>query len=101
LAPSTSPSTTTTSWVIEAEIMPKRGVNDPQGEAVLSGLGLLGFSGASKVRVGKLIRIEVEAASEDQAREIGTRMCDQLLANPVIEEYELSVAPAETAEGRG
>jgi phosphoribosylformylglycinamidine synthase len=86
-------------WIIEAEIMPKRGVNDPQGEAVLSGLGLLGFSKAGRVRVGKLIRVEVEADSEDEAREMGTRMCDQLLANPVIEEYELSVhAAQETAE---
>lgn len=80
--------------------MPKRGVNDPQGEAVLSGLGLLGFGDASRVRVGKLIRIDVEADSEAAAREMGTRMCDQLLANPVIEEYELSVKPAEH-EGRG
>lgn len=88
-------------WTIEAEIMPKRGVNDPQGEAVLSGLGLLGFGDASKVRVGKLIRIEVQADSEVKAHEMGTRMCDQLLANPVIEEYELSVKAADEAEGRG
>lgn len=81
--------------------MPKRGVNDPQGEAVLSGLGLLGFKRAGRVRVGKLIRIEVDAENEDAAREMGTRMCDQLLANPVIEEYELSVSPADSGEGRG
>jgi phosphoribosylformylglycinamidine synthase len=96
-----TPTTTTNTWIIEAEIMPKRGVNDPQGEAVLSGLGLLGFSGAERVRVGKLIRIEVDAVNEEQAREMGTRMCDQLLANPVIEEYELSVSPLDAAEGRG
>lgn len=89
-----------TQWIIEAEIMPKRGVNDPQGEAVLSGLGLLGFSEAGRVRVGKLIRIEVEAGSEDEARETGIRMCDQLLANPVIEEYELSVHAAREAAER-
>jgi phosphoribosylformylglycinamidine synthase PurS subunit len=74
--------------------MPKRGVNDPQGEAVLSGLGLLGFSEAQRVRVGKLIRVEVNAADEATARDIGMRMCDKLLANPVIEEYELSVIAA-------
>lgn len=79
--------------------MPKRGVNDPQGEAVLSGLGLLGFAQARRVRVGKLIRVEVEAADEGEARAIGTEMCEKLLANPVIEEYELTVAAAlETAE---
>jgi phosphoribosylformylglycinamidine synthase subunit PurS len=87
-------------WIIEAEIMPKRGVNDPQGEAVLSGLGLLGFGQAARVRVGKLIRVEVEAGSEEEAREMGTQMCDQLLANPVIEEYELSVHAAHGAAER-
>lgn len=86
-------------WIVEAEIMPKTGVNDPQGDAVLSGLKLLGFEQAGKVRVGKLIRIVVDAASEDEAREAGTRMCDQLLANPVIEEYVLSVSAS--TEGRG
>lgn len=86
-------------WIVEAEIMPKTGVNDPQGDAVLSGLKLLGFEQAGKVRVGKLIRIVVDAASEDEAREAGMRMCDQLLANPVIEEYVLSVSAS--TEGRG
>jgi phosphoribosylformylglycinamidine synthase PurS subunit len=85
-------------WIIEAEIMPKRGVNDPQGEAVLSGLALLGFGEAKRVRVGKLIRVEVEAADEVAAREIGTQMCDKLLANPVIEEYELSVTSVQPVE---
>ena len=46
-------------WIVEAEIMPKTGVNDPQGDAVLSGLKLLGFGEAGRVRVGKLIRVEV------------------------------------------
>src|SRR5690606_41927248 len=78
-------------WIVEAEIMPKPGVTDPQGDAVLSGLKLLGLGEAGRVRVGKLIRVEVEAANEDEARQAGTRMCDQLLANPVIEEYTLNV----------
>lgn len=77
---------------IEAEIMPKRGVNDPQGESVLSGLKLLGFDTASKVRVGKLIRFKVEADSADAAKASATEMCEKLLANPVIEEFELSVS---------
>ncbi len=88
-------------WVIEAEIMPKTGVNDPQGDAVLSGLQLLGFDQVGRVRVGKLIRLIVDATSEDEARQAGIRMCDQLLANPVIEEYQLSVQPFEAQEGRG
>jgi phosphoribosylformylglycinamidine synthase len=81
-------------FTVEAEIMPKRGVNDPQGEAVLSGLKLLGFDDASKVRVGKLIRFQVTADSEDAARGSATEMCEKLLANPVIEEFELCVSEA-------
>ncbi len=81
-------------YIVEAEIMPKRGVNDPQGESVLSGLKLLGFDRTSKVRVGKLIRFQVEAESADAAHAQATEMCDKLLANPVIEEYELKVAEA-------
>ena len=79
-------------FAIEAEIMPKTGVNDPQGESVLSGLKLLGFEGASKVRVGKVIKFELDAESEDAARTAATEMCEKLLANPVIEQFELSIS---------
>ena len=78
-------------WIIEAEIMPKQGVNDPQGDAVMSGLKSLAFSETQRVRVGKLIRVEVDAQSEDDAIDQGTRMCESLLANPVIEEFVVSV----------
>ena len=80
-------------WIIEAEIMPKQGVNDPQGEAVMSGLKSLQFGETQRVRVGKLIRVEVLADSEDDAYAQGEQMCEKLLANPVIEEYVVSVAP--------
>lgn len=80
-------------WIVEAEIMPKRGVNDPQGDAVLSGLKLLGFAEADRVRVGKLIRLSISALSGDEARAKGQRMCERLLANPVIEEFDLKVYP--------
>jgi phosphoribosylformylglycinamidine synthase subunit PurS len=82
-------------WIIEAEIMPKQGVNDPQGDAVMSGLKSLQFNSTERVRVGKLIRIEVRADSEDDAIGQGTRMCESLLANPVIEEFVVSAAPIE------
>lgn len=89
---------TTTKWIVEAEIMPKRGVNDPQGDAVLSGLQLMGFHDADRVRVGKLIRLDVHADSESVALERGTEMCEKLLANPVIEEFELRVSTATSEE---
>lgn len=79
-------------FAVEAEIMPKTGVNDPQGESVLSGLKLLGFEGASKVRVGKVIKFQLDAESEDAARTAATEMCEKLLANPVIEQFELSIS---------
>jgi phosphoribosylformylglycinamidine synthase subunit PurS len=79
-------------WIIEAEIMPKQGVNDPQGDAVMSGLKSLSFNETQRVRVGKLIRVEVDAQSEKDAIDQGTRMCERLLANPVIEEFVVSVA---------
>ena len=79
-------------WLIEAEIMPKQGVNDPQGEAVLSGLEALAFGGIRRVRVGKLIRIEVDAASEEDAVGQGNRMCEKLLASPVSEEFVVAAA---------
>ncbi len=84
--------TTGQRWLIEAEVMPRQGVNDPQGEAVLSGLRSLEFSGTQRVRIGKLIRVEVSATSEDDAIAAGTSMCEKLLANPVIEEFVVSAA---------
>lgn len=84
-------------WIVEAEIMPKAGVNDPQGEAVLSGLHSLGFAATSRVRCGKLIRVETVAPSADAAVSQVTEMCERLLANPVIEEFVVS--PASVVDG--
>jgi phosphoribosylaminoimidazole-succinocarboxamide synthase len=82
-------------WNLEVIVMPKAGVNDPQGDAVRSGLHSLGFDTASRVRIGKRISIELAAENESTALEQGRAMCDQLLANPVIEEYSISIVPAQ------
>jgi phosphoribosylformylglycinamidine synthase len=82
-------------WNLEVLIMPKEGVNDPQGDAVRSGLVSLGFNTTSRVRVGKRISVDLVAENEAQARERGNAMCAQLLANPVIEEYSISVTRVE------
>lgn len=87
-------------WLIEAEIMPKQGVNDPQGDAVRGSLDALGFPGVDRVRCGKVIRIRVAAASDEAARDMGVAMCDKLLANPVIEDYLLSVSAVEEGADR-
>jgi len=88
-----STTATTTRYVIEAEVMPKQGVNDPQGDSILSGLRSLGFAETARVRCGKLIRLEVDAESEDDALARATAMCEKLLANPVIEEFEVRAVP--------
>ena len=80
-------------WNLEVVVMPKQGVNDPQGDAVRSGLLALGFDTTSRVRVGKRISVDLVAGSETEALECGRGMCDRLLANPVIEEYSIKVAP--------
>lgn len=66
-------------------VRPKEGILDPQGEAVRSALPALGFSGVETVHIGRLIELQVESADEVDA------MCQRLLANPTIEEYEWEV----------
>lgn len=62
-------------------------VLDPAGTAVQSGLKQLGYEEVEQVRIGKYIELTLTVADEQQARERLDRMCDQLLANPVIENY--------------
>lgn len=88
-------------WTVKAVIMPKDGVNDPQGEAIKGGLASLEFAGVINVRAGKQIAIMLEADSEDDALAQGARMCDQLLANPVIETYSLAAEPSTLAAEEG
>ena len=71
-------------------VRPKPGILDPQGEAVRSSLGHLGF-GVGDARVGRLIDLELDAPDADAAREQVDAMCRQLLANPLIESYEFTV----------
>ncbi len=71
-------------------VRPKPGILDPQGEAVLASLRHLGFAVAG-VRVGRLIDVEVEAESAAEARAQVERMCERLLANPLIETFQVEV----------
>jgi phosphoribosylformylglycinamidine synthase PurS subunit len=64
-------------------IRPKSGILDPQGQAVERALPALGFDGVSKVHVGRLVELDVEDAAQLPA------MCERLLANPLIEDYEI------------
>ena len=73
-------------------VRPKPGILDPQGEAVESSLRHLGFA-VETARVGRLVELELEAGDPERARDELERMCEQLLANPLIESYEITVAP--------
>jgi phosphoribosylformylglycinamidine synthase subunit PurS len=69
-------------------VRPKPGILDPQGQAVESSLRHLGFT-VAEARVGKLVELDVDADDEREARSQLERMCEQLLANPLIESYEI------------
>ena len=71
-------------------VRPKAGILDPQGEAVRGGLDHLGFE-VREARVGRVIDLQVEAASPDEARSAVEEMCKSLLANPLIESYEIEI----------
>jgi phosphoribosylformylglycinamidine synthase subunit PurS len=73
-------------------VRPKAGILDPQGQAVESSLRQLGFP-VGEARVGRVIDLDVDAASADEARGEIERMCERLLANPIIESYEIEVRP--------
>ncbi|MEZ4532927.1 MAG: phosphoribosylformylglycinamidine synthase subunit PurS [Thermomicrobiales bacterium] len=68
-------------------VMPKAGVNDPEGEAIRGGLHSLGYSGVERVRAGKHYRLRLDAPAADAARATAEEMAEKLLANPVIQTY--------------
>jgi phosphoribosylformylglycinamidine synthase len=72
-------------------IRPKEGILDPQGQAVEQALPALGFEGVTGVHVGRLIELDVEDASQVP------EMCERLLANPLIEDYEVVLLDQEAA----
>jgi phosphoribosylformylglycinamidine synthase len=72
-------------------VRPKAGILDPQGQAVGDSLRDLGFA-VEGARIGRVIDLEVTAGSEDEARAEVERMCESLLANPLIESFEIELA---------
>jgi phosphoribosylformylglycinamidine synthase PurS subunit len=72
-------------------VRPKSGILDPQGKAVEDSLRHLGFS-VDGARIGRLVDLELDATDPEQARAEVERMCAELLANPLIESYEIELA---------
>ena len=71
-------------------VRPKQGILDPQGAAVVTALDHLGF-GVSDARIGKVIDLEVDASDADAARAQVEKMCEQLLANKLMESFEIEI----------
>ena len=77
---------------IQVKIMPLKELLDPQGKAVLGGLKNLGLKSIEDVRVGKNILLQIEATSENEAKNIAEEASKKLLANSVMEYFEISVS---------
>ena len=75
---------------VAVHVVPRQGLLDPQGKAVADALHTLGFGSVASVHVGRHLVLEVEARDESDARELTKRMCAQLLANPVTEDFEIA-----------
>jgi len=79
-------------YKVELIVRPRQGVRDPQGEAVEEALMGLGYSGLKVEAVGRYLVLDIEAEGESQARTKIDEMCRQLLVNPNLETYELTLS---------
>jgi phosphoribosylformylglycinamidine synthase len=75
---------------VSVHVIPRRGILDPQGKAVADALRTLGFAGVGDVRVGRHIVLETDASDAAGAEQSARDMCERLLANPVIEDFEIA-----------
>ena len=78
-------------YTVQVKVMPLKELLDPQGKAVMGGLSNLGLKNVSDVRIGKNITLQVEAATPDAAKQIAEEASKKLLANPVMEYFEIAV----------
>ncbi|MDQ1509531.1 MAG: phosphoribosylformylglycinamidine synthase subunit PurS [Actinomycetota bacterium] len=80
------------------EVTHRPGIADPAGATVERALPALGYTNVTQVHIGKMIRLVVDATDGDAARSQVEEMCERLLANPVIESYEVTVSTLESAQ---
>jgi phosphoribosylformylglycinamidine synthase len=83
------------SFAASVEVSHRPGIADPAGATVERALPALGYTNVTQVHIGKIITLVVEAADADAARAQVEEMCERLLANPVIESYEVTVSALE------
>ena len=79
-------------FVAEIKIMPLKELLDPQGKAVLGGLANLGIKSINDVRIGKNIQLNIDASSAEEAKSIATEAAEKLLANAVMEDFEITIS---------
>jgi phosphoribosylformylglycinamidine synthase len=78
-------------YTVQVKVMPLKELLDPQGKAVMGGLENLGLNDVEDVRIGKNITLQVNADSAEKAKKIAEEASKKLLANPVMEYFEISV----------
>lgn len=78
-------------YTVQVTVMPLKELLDPQGKAVMGGLSNLGLNNVQDVRIGKNITLQIDAATADAAKEIAENAAKKLLANPVMEYFEVLV----------
>jgi phosphoribosylformylglycinamidine synthase subunit PurS len=78
-------------YTVQVKVMPLKELLDPQGKAVMGGLSNLGLNNVQDVRIGKSISLQVEAASPEAAKQVAEEAAKKLLANPVMEYFEVAV----------
>ena len=86
-----------TAFEARVEVAHRPGIADPAGATVERALPALGYTNVTQVHLGKVIRLVVDATDADAARAQVEEMCERLLANPVIESYEVTVATLQQA----
>ena len=79
-------------YSVNIKIIPKKTVNDPRGTQVMNGLKNLGYDNLNQVSVGKYIIISISAENEKSCKEMIARACEDFIANPLIEEYEIEIS---------
>ena len=78
---------------VQIKVMPLKDLLDPQGKAVVGALKNLSITSVEDVRIGKHITLQIEATSEEEAKAIADNASKKLLANPVMEFYEIEIKP--------
>lgn len=79
-------------YTVEIDVMPHKNLLDPQGKAVANSMGRIGLEAVQDVRIGKHISLQIEAKDEEQAISMAEKACKNLLVNPVMEYFEISIS---------